>query len=265
MKECPFCQELNRNDEIQCRYCGEWLDEVPVPRKKKKKEKKSTDDQLILQSVGKKYAILVILSVIIVIAVVFYVKQTSDVHIEMKQEMKVVSPLDKTPAAVPVQEVKTPVVPPSNPADDLIKKAQALCSPGLKCPQEAIDYLTEAIGLEPDNRSAYLMRGGAYYNLGKYKLAVEDYNNAIRLGPEDAHTYAVRGFCYGNMGQYEPAVADFNEAIRLKPDRASYYRGRGHIYIYANKMDEACVSFAKACELGDCEQYQKYKQQGRCK
>lgn len=259
MKECPFCQELNRNDEIQCRYCGEWLDEVPISRKKKQPEKKSTDGQINYQDIWKKYGVFIIVFIIIVIGILFNVRQKTDDDMNTNQVTKAVSP------PVPSPQVKTPVAPPPSPADELIKKAQSLCSPGLKCPQEAIDHLTEAIRLEPDNRNAYLLRGGAYYNMSQYKQAVEDYSSAIRLEPKDAHTYALRGFSYGNMGQYPPAIADFDEAIRLKPDRASYYRGRGHIYIYDNKIEEACLSFAKACELGDCEQYKKYKQQDRCK
>lgn len=259
MKECPFCQELNRDDEIQCRYCGEWLDEAPSPRQKKQPEKKSADEQVNIQDVWKKYGVFIVVIIIVVIGILLNFKKKTDDHVSTRPVVKVVSPSAPTPQVNPVP------VPPSSPADELIKKAQSLCSSGLKCPQEAIDYLTDAIRLESDNRNAYLIRGGAYYNMGQYTQAIEDYSNAIRLEPDNAHTYALRGFSYGNMGQYQSAIADFDEAIRLKPDKASYYRGRGHIYIYANKIEDACLSFAKACELGDCEQYQKYKQQGRCK
>lgn len=255
MRKCPFCDELNRDDVIQCRRCGEWLDMV-VPKPKKKK-----DTRIDFKKIWSTYGVVIILMIIILAAFLFKVSHKVVSEKSLKQAANIVSPS----AEKPLPEVEPPVVSTPGPAADLIKKAEALCSPDWVCPQEAIDYLTEAIRLEPDNKSAYLLRGGAYYKLKKDNLAVGDYSNAIKLDPDNARTYALRGFAYGALGQYQSAIADFDKAISLKPDKASYYQGRANIYIFSKNTEEACLSFKKACDLGACEQYQKLKQQGRCR
>jgi len=60
----------------------------------------------------------------------------------------------------------------SEQAADLINKADALLSEKeFKEPQKAIEYLTKAIELQPDNDYTYNMRGSIYMTTGKNQLA----------------------------------------------------------------------------------------------
>jgi serine/threonine protein kinase/WD40 repeat protein/tetratricopeptide (TPR) repeat protein len=76
-------------------------------------------------------------------------------------------------------------------------------------------------------------------DLGRfYHEAIDDLTHAIRLGPEDAHLRELRGRLHGTlaeygMGQYDTAIADLETALRLKPDQplirdrlARYYNNR---------------------------------------
>lgn len=70
----------------------------------------------------------------------------------------------------------------SEQAADLINKADALLSEKeFKEPQKAIEYLTKAIELQPDNDYTYNMRGSIYMTTGKNQLAYDDFNKAIQL------------------------------------------------------------------------------------
>ena len=93
--------------------------------------------------------------------------------------------------------------------------------------KKAIEYLNNAIKLQPDYARAYGNRGIAYSGLGNHQRAIEDFNEAIRLNPEDAIAYACRGIAYSGLGKHQRAIEDFNEASRLKPDLAEAYTNRG--------------------------------------
>ena len=49
---------------------------------------------------------------------------------------------------------------------------------------QTIRDLSEAIRLNPEDTAGYLSRGLAYFEKGKYDLAIADYTEAIRLDPE---------------------------------------------------------------------------------
>ncbi len=66
-------------------------------------------------------------------------------------------------------------------------------------------------------------RGIAYYKLGQYEMAIQDYDDAILIDPQNAGTYYNRGFTYYDLGQYERAIQDYDEVIRLNPQDAWAY------------------------------------------
>ena len=62
-------------------------------------------------------------------------------------------------------------------------------------PKKAIEYLNNAIKLQPDYSDAYINRGIAYYKLGQYQRAIEDYDEVIRLKPDYAEGILQPGAC----------------------------------------------------------------------
>jgi len=116
-------------------------------------------------------------------------------------------------------------------AVDWVDKALSLWD-GKKytAPKKAIEYLNNAIKLQPDYADAYADRGLAYVDLGHHQRAIEDYNQAIRLQPDDATAYNNRGIAYKKLGQHQRAIEDYNQAIRLQPDGATAYFNRGNAY-----------------------------------
>jgi tetratricopeptide (TPR) repeat protein len=116
-------------------------------------------------------------------------------------------------------------------------------------PKKVIEYLNNAIKLQPDYAVAYNNRGAAYDDLGLYQRAIEDYNEAIRLKPDDAEAYNNRGNAYFNLGQHQRAIEDYNEDIRLRPNNADVYYNRGNAYSKLGQYQRAIEDYNQAIRL----------------
>jgi Flp pilus assembly protein TadD len=129
----------------------------------------------------------------------------------------------------------------------------------------AIENFNEAIRLKPDFAYIYDRRGDVYsIGLHRYQRAIEDYNEAIRLKSDFADAYYGRGRAYDELDQYQQAIEDYNQAIHIGLKNKFLYSFLGFAYKQSGNREESCISFIKACELGDCEQYQREKQRGNC-
>ena len=115
--------------------------------------------------------------------------------------------------------------------------------------QRAIENYNEAIRLQPDDASAYYNRGNTCYKLGQYQRSIEDFNTAIRLQPDLAIAYVGRGGAYGNLGQYQRSIEDINKAVRLQPDLSIAYAGRGTIYGMLGQYQRSIEDFNEVIRL----------------
>lgn len=135
-------------------------------------------------------------------------------------------------------------------AVDWYNKALDLWGVGkLTDPGKAIEYLNEAIRLEPDYVEAYLIRGATYAILAQYQRAIQDYDTAIRLKRDYAEAHLIRGITYAILTQYRRAIQDFDTVIRLKPDDAKAYYIRGAAYNNLGKPQRAIQDFDTAIRL----------------
>jgi tetratricopeptide (TPR) repeat protein len=115
--------------------------------------------------------------------------------------------------------------------------------------QQAIEDFNQAILLKPYYANAYHSRGTAYAELGQYKRALENFNEAIRLKPDSALAYYSRGTAYAKLGQYQHALENFNEVIRLQPDYAPAYYSRGDVYAELGQQSRAIEDYNKTIKL----------------
>jgi hypothetical protein len=267
MKKCPYCQKGNDDEEIQCWNCGEWFETVsPLKQrnvvKPPKKEQSVTDPvdwQTKLGRTFNKYRIHII-SIIILAGILFTISQNANFSKNAEQVTRIEPPKIDASAAVPVpalgpEPTSAPEAAPApSSAIDLYNNALSLCE-GSKCTEspKAIEYLTEAIRLQPDFANAYGARGNAYANQRQYQLALEDYDKAILLKPDKAVFFSNRGNVYKDLNKYQLAIEDYNQAIRLKPDNAEAYHNRGNAYFIQGDKSPGCSDAQKACELGNCQ------------
>jgi tetratricopeptide (TPR) repeat protein len=94
--------------------------------------------------------------------------------------------------------------------------------------QEAIDYLSKAIQMSPNDVYLYGTRGYTYFKMKDYQSALQDQSEAIRLSPNSGGLYYNRSLTYENLGMNALAIADLEKCIELTKDNSlkEIYRGR---------------------------------------
>jgi tetratricopeptide (TPR) repeat protein len=105
-------------------------------------------------------------------------------------------------------------------------------------------------GLLIDKKHAgwyYRRIGSALSGMGRDEEAVDAYDHAIELnGEQEEGSFYNRGISYSKMGKYDLALADFNRCLELDPDWSWAFAERGQVYLLQNQLDKAIEDFTKA-------------------
>jgi len=115
---------------------------------------------------------------------------------------------------------------------------------------DAIEYLTKSLQIEPEDPGCYKERGTAYRLLGKNKEAIDDLNKAISLDSLYHQAYNCRAVYFDDLNLNEKALSDYNKAISIKPDHADYYFNRGMLRIKLKEISVGCRDLFIADSLG---------------
>lgn len=141
--------------------------------------------------------------------------------------------------------------------------------------------LTKAIDINPENSSAYVLRGAVKHNLENFQSAMEDFTKAIEIDsrqtgsrkltiydqkgnivesslpvkadPNMAVPYYNRGLSRHELEDYMGAIEDYNMAIEINPEMESAYHNRGYARFMSGDINGACLDWQKAFELGYAE------------
>ena len=114
---------------------------------------------------------------------------------------------------------------------------------------QAIDFYTQEIKVNPGNSAAWFQRGVNRGQKKEYDKAIADYSEAIRLDPTHALAYSNRGVVWSEKKQYDRAIADYSEAIRLNPNHAGLYINRSNAWSAKKEYDKALADHNKAIQL----------------
>lgn len=110
-------------------------------------------------------------------------------------------------------------------AESLVRYGDSLRMAGQA--EAALAPLTQALTLEPENRTAYVTRGEALRVMGRDAEAIRDFSTAIDLAPDDAWPWALRAAAYLATEDWQHALSDAERATRLQHDNAWAYALRG--------------------------------------
>jgi tetratricopeptide (TPR) repeat protein len=93
-------------------------------------------------------------------------------------------------------------------------------------------------------------RGIAFYAIGIFDLAIEDYTEAFELDPTFAAALDNRGTAWIAMGLYEQGIIDYTAVIALAPGNTVAYTNRGRTFLEMRFWQEAVDDFTMAMNLG---------------
>jgi tetratricopeptide (TPR) repeat protein len=93
---------------------------------------------------------------------------------------------------------------------------------------------------------------GMDYERGKNLKTVDNYTKEIQLKPIYSNNYLMRADAYFKLGQYQLAIEDYTKAINLEEAKhgytAHYYKGRADIYFKQGNNDLGCRDLQTGCE-----------------
>ena len=121
--------------------------------------------------------------------------------------------------------------------------------------KEAIYCLNQALKSAPDCFELYLLRGNSYTSLGKWTLAIADFNRFLTCNRKDPRGYLKRAEYYWHVGDYSKTIADCSHAISLAPNSACSFFQRGLAYNQLKEYQKAVRDFSSSISLEPADYY----------
>jgi 4-amino-4-deoxy-L-arabinose transferase-like glycosyltransferase len=117
---------------------------------------------------------------------------------------------------------------------------------------KAMECLSEALRLKPDNNEIYFYMAEALRGQGKYNEAIEHYRKALQVKLDDYIEYIAYnnlGMALMKQGKLDEAIEQYKESIRLKPDYPIAYNNLGLALENQGKINEAIEQYIEALRL----------------
>jgi tetratricopeptide (TPR) repeat protein len=103
--------------------------------------------------------------------------------------------------------------------------------------------------LENRHAEPYYFKGVYYANLGKYKEAINQFDEAIRHDFNFLEAYLNKGIAYYDQKKYKDAITTFQLAIRVDPSFADAFYWLGKTQEAMGDKEEAKTNYLKAFGL----------------
>jgi eukaryotic-like serine/threonine-protein kinase len=116
--------------------------------------------------------------------------------------------------------------------------------------REALRHLQRATQLDPENFSAWFVRGSAHLALEQREPAVACFTACVSLKPDFAPAWMNRGLAYSGLRVYPQAIEDLDRATRLDPNLTEAYIYRADVRRAEGNLAAAEADYTRALETG---------------
>lgn len=86
--------------------------------------------------------------------------------------------------------------------------------------KRSAEYFNRALDENPKHQPALVGLTNSYIQLKRFPEALTAVEEAIRINPKFAGNYATRGIIYDHIGKYELAIADYEKSLTMDPEVA---------------------------------------------
>lgn len=117
--------------------------------------------------------------------------------------------------------------------------------------KEAVEFYENAITLRPNLAPYYLAAGRNYYWLGQFDTAADRFEEAIKLMPASAVGYDQLGWTFHANGQNTRAIDALEQAISVDASYARAWGRLGTIYYLRQNYEEALNILPTAISLAE--------------
>ena len=113
--------------------------------------------------------------------------------------------------------------------------------------ESAIAMLKEIAKEFPDNKEAYVTLSRIHINVkGELEKGIDYLKEALKIDPGDKLHYNRLAYAYKDMREYDKAIDALDKYIAIAPNEPNPYDSRGEIYAAAGKFDLAVSSYRQA-------------------
>jgi tetratricopeptide (TPR) repeat protein len=116
--------------------------------------------------------------------------------------------------------------------------------------KKAIEELSQALEIDPQNAEAYFWRARAFIRMGQFDNAIADLNEVVELNPRYSPAYDNLGWLLLRRNKYDESLIQLNKSIELKPDNGWTHYMRSRIYFKKGNLKNALENAKSACKLG---------------
>lgn len=128
----------------------------------------------------------------------------------------------------------------------------ALCHLAEKQPVEAIQWLKQALRLNPQSDSAYYALGEAYaFYQVSFDSAIMAFDSALAYNHKHMDALLGKGYSLLKLDRMTDAIQCFTTIITADATYIHAYMLRAEAYIRSNDVTKACADWKKALDLGE--------------
>jgi len=107
----------------------------------------------------------------------------------------------------------------------------------------AIEFLNEAILLNPVSEQALLLRAQLSMEAGIYERAIEDISAYLALVPDDVSAQLINAQLMENVGRFDDAIAQYDALCQAEPDNEAHLLNALRCRFLAGYYEEALAAF----------------------